>query len=122
MLRRLLLPCFVLLLAGCSATYVPTGSAPASGPSYEAQLERCRDQAHQQIDAERTLLAAAAGVLVGAAHGALAGALSGAAGEGAWIGAAAGLVVGAAIGAVSEDQDYARAVDACMSANGYRRS
>ena len=122
MLRRLLLPSFILLLAGCSATYVPTGGAPASGPPYDAQLDRCRDEAHQQLDAERTLVAAALGVLVGAAHGALAGAVSGAAGQGAWIGAAAGLVIGATIGAIGDDQAFTAAVDSCMSASGYRRS
>jgi hypothetical protein len=122
MRRRLLLPATALLLAGCAADYVPNGAAPASGPGYEAEVALCREQAHQKLDAERTLAGAAGGLLLGAAHGALAGALSGAAGQGAWIGAAAGLVVGAAVGAVAEDQDFTYAVDTCMSERGYRRS
>jgi hypothetical protein len=119
---RLLLPLAALLLTGCAASYVPTGAAPASGPGYESEVALCREQAYQQLDADKTLAAAAAGVLLGAAHGALAGVVSGAAGEGALIGAAAGLVVGAAIGAVSDDADFTRAVDACMRGRGYRRS
>jgi hypothetical protein len=119
---RLLLPLGALLLAGCAASYVPTGAAPASGPGYESEVALCRAQAHQQLDADKTLAASAVGVLLGAAHGALAGAAAGAAGEGALIGAAAGLVVGAAIGAAADDADFTRAVDDCMRERGYRRS
>lgn len=111
-----------LAASGCAASYEPVapGAVVAEAP-YEGALADCRERAEQAGLGETTLLGAVAGVFYGAAQGAVSGAVwGGNSAEGAAIGAAAGLVVGAALGATADSAEYAKSMDACMAAKGYR--